>query len=109
MTRQYVFIVSEDPLESPAAKRSADLALQLKERGNGVTFYLVQNGVFASRAQSADCALSKTFGGDIEVLADDFSLRERGIELNQLRRGVNAASIDIVVQRLAAGCRAIWS
>ena len=109
MNKPYLLIVSEDPLETPAARRTAEIAQQLRQRGNPVTLFLVQNGVFASRAQGADCPLTQAFGGDIEVLADDFSLRERGIERNQLRHGVSSAPIDTVVQRLATGWRAIWS
>ena len=35
--------------------------------------------------------------GGVTVLADDFSLRERGIEPTELRAGVQPASIDALV------------
>jgi hypothetical protein len=47
-------------------------------------------------------------GTKIEVLADDFSLRERGIAPASLSGGVKAAPIDSVVERMAAGWNAIW-
>jgi hypothetical protein len=42
----------------------------------------------------------------VTVLADDFSLQERGIA--KLAEGVTAAPIDVVVDHLAAGHKAIW-
>ena len=47
-------------------------------------------------------------GTQIEVLADDFSLRERGISSAGLIGGVRAAPIDSVVERMAAGWNALW-
>jgi hypothetical protein len=47
-------------------------------------------------------------GTKIEVLADDFSLRERGIAPDSLIGGVKAAPIDAVVERMAAGWNALW-
>ena len=43
-----------------------------------------------------------------EVLADDFSLRERGIAATALVNGIRPASIDFVVERMAAGWKTIW-
>ena len=44
----------------------------------------------------------------IEVLADDFSLRERGIPADRLQPGVKASTLDVVIDGLAAGTKAIW-
>ncbi|HYJ40906.1 MAG TPA: DsrE family protein [Steroidobacteraceae bacterium] len=109
MKKNYLIIVSEDPLEFPATRRAGDLALQLKQCGHEVALFLVQNGVLASRANASADGLSPIFASAIEVLADDFSLRERGIEFNELRAGVAPAPIDTVVSRLAAGWNTLWS
>jgi hypothetical protein len=42
------------------------------------------------------------------VLADSFSLQERGISANRLLPGVKAAPLETVVDRLAGGCKALW-
>jgi len=42
----------------------------------------------------------------VTVLADDFSLQERGI--TKLAEGVAAAPIDVVVDHLAAGDKTLW-
>jgi sulfur relay (sulfurtransferase) complex TusBCD TusD component (DsrE family) len=109
MSKNYLIIVSEDPLETPASQRASDLALQLRQRGHAVAIFLVQNGVLASRASSNNETLAPLFAANVEVTADEFSLRERGIEANELRAGVAMAPIDLVVQRLAAGWHTLWS
>ena len=109
MSNNYLIIVSEDPLETPATQRVGDLALQLKQRGHGVEIFLVQNGVFASRASASNETLAPLFAANVEVNADEFSMRERGIEVNELREGVTMAPIDLIVHRLAAGWHTLWS
>ena len=44
----------------------------------------------------------------VEVLADEFSLRERGIAAGKLTEGVRAAPLAMVVDQLAEGRKAIW-
>jgi sulfur transfer complex TusBCD TusB component (DsrH family) len=73
-----------------------------------VTFFLVQNGVMSARTGAKDAALDQLVGGKIRVLADDFSLRERGINKETLKRGVSAGPIDEVVDLLAGGAKALW-
>jgi predicted peroxiredoxin len=41
-------------------------------------------------------------------LADDFSLRERGISETELDNGVKVASIAAVVDAMAEGQKTIW-
>ena len=44
----------------------------------------------------------------MEVLADDFSLRERGIAPSRLTDGIKAVPLSIVIDYLADGRKAIW-
>ena len=44
----------------------------------------------------------------VEVLADDFSLRERGIPTGRLQAGIKSSPLDVVVDGLAEGCKVIW-
>jgi len=82
------------------------LAKGLVEGGNQVTLFLVQNGVLPARPSAHSAALSALARSGVTVLADDFSLRERGIA--QLAEGVAATSIDVVVDDLAAGHKTLW-
>jgi sulfur relay (sulfurtransferase) complex TusBCD TusD component (DsrE family) len=109
MSKNYLLIVSEDPLEGTAARRAAEMALQLRQTGNAVTLFLVQNGVLASRASPTPSMFAPLISASVEVAADEFSMRERGIEVNELRDGVTMAPIDLIVHRLAAGWHTLWS
>ena len=73
-----------------------------------MTLFLVQNGVLPARRSAASGALTQLAKAGIEVLADDFSLRERGIEAVRLAEGVKAAPLDVVADHLAEGRKAIW-
>ena len=102
----YLLIESRDPFESNAVGYYYELAKGLVDAGNGVTLLLVQNGVLAARPSAHSAALSALRRSGVEVLADDFSLRERGI--STLADGVAAAAIDIVVDHLEAGHKTLW-
>jgi hypothetical protein len=104
----YLLIESRDPFECTGAARTCELALQLRAAGNDVPLFLVQNGVLAVRSSARRAELDKVIGTRIEVLADDFSLRERGISSASLIVGVQATPIDCIVERMAAGWNALW-
>ena len=106
--RGYLLIESRDPFESTGAARTCELAIQLRAAGHDVALFLVQNGVLAVRGGARRTELDTVLGTKIEVLADDFSLRERGIAPDNLIGGVKAAPIDTVVERMAAGWNALW-
>src|SRR6187549_746847 len=102
----YLLIESRDPFESNDVLYYYELSKGLVEAGNEVTLFLVQNGVLAARPSAHSAALSALCQSGVKVLADDFSLRERGI--SKLTDGVEASAIDVVVDRLAAGYRTLW-
>ena len=103
---QYLLIESRDPFESNDVAYYYDLARGLVEDGNQVTLFLAQNGVLSARPSARSAALSALARNGVTVLADDFSLRERGSA--RLAEGVTAAAIDVVVDHLAAGHKTLW-
>ncbi len=105
---QYVMIQSKSPWESGDVGHFYALARELRQLGAEVTFFLVQNGVMAARSSAKDPALEQLLGANVRVLADDFSLRERAIDAKVLKTGVNPSSIDVVVDLLASGAKALW-
>jgi sulfur relay (sulfurtransferase) complex TusBCD TusD component (DsrE family) len=102
----YLLIESRDPFESNDVRYYYQLSKDLVKAGNNVTLFLVQNGVLAARPSAHSAALSALCQSGVEVLADDFSLCERGI--SKLAEGVAAASIDVIVDHLAAGHKTLW-
>jgi len=103
---QYLLIESRDPFESNDVGYYYDLARGLVEAGNQVTLFLAQNGVLSARPSAHSAALTALAESGVTVLADDFSLQERGIA--KLAEGVAAAPIDVVVDGLAAGHKTMW-
>lgn len=104
----YLLISSEDPLERGDARRFNALAAELRHLGHDVTLFLVQNAVLAARATCDKSQLPELLDASVEILADEFSLRERGIGITDLRAGVRAVPIDAVVEQLASGRKALW-
>ncbi len=106
---KYLLIESRDPFEANDVSNIYDLAEGLAREGNEVTLFLVQNGVLPARPGTRSSALASVASTDVEVLADDFSLRERGIAADGLVAGVTASPIDIVIDQLAEGRKALWN
>jgi intracellular sulfur oxidation DsrE/DsrF family protein len=104
----YLLIESRDPFDSGDTSKFCDLAASLVGNGDKVTVFLVQNGVLPARQSSMSDMLSRLADSGVEVLADEFSLSERGIGGNKLARGVRSAPIEVIVDQLAEGRKAIW-
>lgn len=102
----YLLIESRDPFDSGDTGFVRDLATRLARAGNRVTLFLVQNGVLPARANCQSPGFGELAQTGVEVLADDFSLRERGMD--RLQPGIKPAAIDIVIDRMAEGYKVIW-
>jgi sulfur relay (sulfurtransferase) complex TusBCD TusD component (DsrE family) len=105
---KYLIIATRDPFEFRDAESCYHAAMALVKDGNPVTLFLVQNGVMPARKSTRSDRLSALADAGVDVLADDFSLRERGIAGDRLARGVKAAPIEVVVDQLADGRKALW-
>jgi predicted peroxiredoxin len=104
---KYVFIESRDPFESKDTRFVEETALAVKERGHDVTLFLVQNGVLAARAGTG--RLRRFAEAGVTVLADDFSLRERGIKSDELAPGVQESGIEALVEAMVQeNTKALW-
>lgn len=105
----YLFIETRDPFESRDTEFVAETAAALKERDNDVTVFLVQNGVLAARRGARDPYLARLAQAGVRILADDFSLSERGIAGDELRAEVAQSGVDALVEMLARReTKAVW-
>lgn len=105
----YVFIESRDPFESRDTRFVEETATALKQRGHEVTVFLVQNGVLGLRRHTSDSALVRLVQTGVSLLADDFSLAERGMQQAELVPGVQPANIETLVTVLVQeNAKAIW-
>ncbi|NER22157.1 MAG: DsrE family protein [Symploca sp. SIO1B1] len=102
---KYFLIESRSPFDSTQVSQNYQLASDLANAGNETTLFLVENGVLAARA-AAVYGLANL--NAVNVLADDFSLRERSISETELKDGVQVASIGAVIEAMAQGQKTIW-
>jgi len=103
----YVFIESRDPFESRDTQFLEETAIAVKERGHNVTVFLVQNGVLAARKTAP--RLGRLAEAGVTLLADDLSLRERGIKSDELAPSVHESGIDVLVDAIVQeNTKAIW-
>jgi len=105
----YLFIEARDPFASRDTEFLERTAIALKQRGHAVTVFLVQNGVLAARRNGRDPYLSRLAFAGVTLLADDFSLSERGIQTSELHQGIQRSGIDALVDALVKeDTKAIW-
>src|SRR5688500_15812116 len=105
----YLFIETRDPFESRDTRFVEETATALKQRGNEVTVFLLQNGVLASRQNASNSGLARLAQAGVKVLADDFSLLERGIATAELVTGIQPSNIETLVESLIQkDTKAIW-
>ena len=104
---RYVFIESRDPFESRDTRFIEETAVSVKERGHEVMVFLVQNGVLAARTNAG--RLDGLAEAGVTVLADDLSLRERGIKTNELAPGIRESGIEALVDAIVQeNTKALW-
>jgi intracellular sulfur oxidation DsrE/DsrF family protein len=71
--------------------------------------FLFQNGVLAARRNALGSHLPQLAKAGVRLLADDFSLQERGIQSAELLPGIQQSNIDALVDILVReDTRAIW-
>ena len=105
---KYLLIETRDPFESSDVGFYHDLARRLAAGGNEVILDLVQNGVLPARPGARASGLAELVQAGVEVLADDFSLRERGISAGRLQAGIKPSPLDAVIDGLADGSKVMW-
>lgn len=105
MTR-YFLIESRNPWDSQQVDRNYQIAADLAKAGNEVTLFMVENAVLATRSSAKSNGLANL--KRVKLLADDFSLKERGIIPSEIRPGVEVTSINAVVDAMANKEKMIW-
>ncbi|MGH8175290.1 MAG: DsrE family protein [Steroidobacter sp.] len=104
----YVLIESRDPFGSDQVAANCQLAGDLAGRGHTAVLYLIENGVFAARRAAQQDHLQRAAAAGVQILADDFSLKERGMDIAELSDHVSASPLEAVLDHLVAGSRVMW-
>jgi len=105
---KYMFIESRDPFDSNDVAFTYELAGNLAKAGHEVSLVLVQNGVLPARRGAQGEGLASAMRAGVRVLADDFSLQERGIPRARLAAGVEPTPLDVVIDHMAEGHKTLW-
>jgi len=108
---KYLLIESRDPYEYGDPNYFYELARDLADRGNEVAFFLIQNGVFPARGGAKPDKIGelRQAAPRVRILADEFSLRERGISRDATAPGVEVTEIGALVDLLVEdGRKAVW-
>jgi predicted peroxiredoxin len=105
---KYMLIESRDPFDSNDVAFTYELASSLARAGHDVALVLVQNGVLPARRGAHVEGLTNAIEAGVRLLADEFSLRERGIPNERLGAGVDPTPIDVVIDHMAEGHKTLW-
>lgn len=105
----YLIVASRDPLEFQDGRFPLESARKLAARGHEVHLFLIENGVFFAR-RSPDSGLLDQLGDQgVRILAEDVSLRQRGIGPERIAPQVEVADLDVFLDLLMEKCeRAFW-
>jgi hypothetical protein len=104
----YLLIESRLPTDDASGQRFGDLGIALARAGNRVRLLLLQDGVLAARPATPFAGFNALLGAGVSLLAEVSSLQAHGIAMQELRTGVRAASLEIVLDALEAGARVVW-
>jgi predicted peroxiredoxin len=106
---RYLFIDSRDGFESRDTPFVEETAISLRARGHEVILFLVQNGVLTARQNGRENGLRGLHQAGVTILADDFSLCERGIQAAELIPGIQLSNMTTLVEALVQDdTKAIW-
>jgi len=105
---RYMLISSREPFTCPSTNALYDLARELSRQGHQVTLFLVENGVMVARAGVYSKLLQEAYAAGVEILAEEFSLRERAIPLNRLGAGIESARLEVVLDALVERVKTVW-
>lgn len=102
---KYFLIEARSPFDSAEVNNNYQLARDLAQSGHETTLFLIENGVFAARQ-----AAQGTFGdlSAVKVVADEFSLRERGIGPDEVSPAIALGGVGDLVDAMAEGQKTMW-
>ncbi len=105
---RYLIVDSRDLNEYVSGGYIQKVAARLKEEGNEVTLFLIENGVISARkGAEIGKALTDLSKRGAKILADDISLKARGIE--RLADGISASGVDHLADLIVDGSdKVIW-
>ena len=103
-----MIVETRDPFAVRDVEWTAGLLAEMRRAGRSGTLMLSENGVLGAREAACAACLSSLVDAGVEIFADRFALRERGISEDALAAGISGADLDVVIDQLAAGGTVLW-
>lgn len=106
---RYLLVETKGPLDG--GEYAFELGKQLRDEQHDVTVYLLQDAVFTARRSFSrgETLLADAKRHDLRVLADEVSLRQRGVAGDRLSSGVHTSNMsDLVDLLMERSDKAIW-
>jgi hypothetical protein len=106
--KRFILIDSRDPFEESDGEWLRTLAVDLKAASHSASVFLVESAVFAARKHAQGGALDALKRAGVEIRADEFALRERGVRDADTAPEVTPSPIDYIVTEMIRGASVIW-
>lgn len=104
----FFFIESRDPFTDQRVLTQFELIAQIANAGHSVTLMFVQNGVTSSLKSAIVKHYNLLNHNNISLLADAFSLQQRGITTDELRTEISVTDMSPPIKALLDGQKVIW-
>ncbi len=102
-----LMVLSKDPYTTETPDLALDIGLDAKEKGNDVSFYLVEDGVTAARKSEFGDKLSAAHKKGIKIYADDKAVLSRSLT-NKLISWVEIKEIGTLLDFIMEYDRVVW-
>ncbi len=105
---RYLIVDSRDLQEYSSGRYIQNLAEKLKDRGNDVTLFLLENGVLAARkGNEFGKNLTNLTKRGAKVMAEDVACKARGV--TEMGEGITQANMDQLADLVIEGAdKVIW-
>ncbi len=102
-----LMVLSKDPYTTETPDLALDIGLDAKEKGNDVSFYLVEDGVTAARKSEFGDKLSAAHKKGIKIYADDKAVLSRSLT-DKLISWVEIKEIGTLLDFIMEYDRVVW-
>jgi len=106
---KYLLVETKSPLEG--GEYAFELGKQLRDLEHEVTLYLLQDAVFTARKhfEAGKTLVAEAKTHHLTLLADEISLRQRGLTKDRLSEAVRVSTMEELVDLLMERSdKAIW-
>ncbi|ACE84594.1 DsrE family protein [Cellvibrio japonicus] len=106
--QRYFFVTTQDPFTNSSANDYFIHITKLSQQGNGVSVFLVQNGITPAIKNAHLPCFDELLASAITIYADIFSLQQRGIKATELKQNIQSTDLHAIIHARLNGDDVIW-